>query len=137
MPVAPCECLFVCGYVDAVFHDRQGKQLSLRTAVIALWVFSLLCLVALIVIFYLSDRYKAQKYRNDLFDLTNRMMAENYQHLYDKQRAYAKETHDFHHHLWYCGSWRTKGMMQVPNSISIPCWKRFRWRGPPAKAAAM
>ena len=96
LPVSACLYAVTSTLFSMIARE---SNFSLRTAVIALWVFSLLCLVALIVIFYLSDRYKAQKYRNDLFDLTNRMMAENYQHLYDKQRAYAKETHDFHHHL--------------------------------------
>lgn len=92
---------FLLYVVTSTLFSMIAKEsvFSLRTAVIALWIFSLLCLVGMIVIFCLSDRYRKQKYNNELFDLTNRMMAENYRHLYEKQQAFAKETHDFHHHL--------------------------------------
>ena len=73
--------------------------MTMQVAVILLWVFMLICIVMVIIILTVSSGYQAEKEENQLLELTNSLMTENYQKLREIQNESAKTRHDFNHHL--------------------------------------
>lgn len=72
---------------------------AMQTAIMLSWIFSSLCVFSVIALFLLTANYQAEKQTNELLHLADKLMTENYQHLYANQQALARQIHDFNHHV--------------------------------------
>ena len=71
----------------------------LQISVILSWMFIMLGLAAVLCALAMHTRYQEQKRESDVMNTANKLMAQNYQHLYDVQIKIAQQVHDFSNHL--------------------------------------
>ena len=72
---------------------------ALQMALICSWLIALVCVGTALCFSVLTSKYQDEKSRNDLLNICNSMMEENYQRLYSNQQATARLVHDFNHHM--------------------------------------
>lgn len=78
----------------------MGRSLfAMQTAIMLSWIFSSLCVFSVVAIFLLTTNYQAEKQTNEFLHITDKLMTENYQHLYANQQALARQIYDFNHHV--------------------------------------
>lgn len=68
------------------------------TAIIS-WIFIVLCLALVFSVLIIVSSYQQERSRHEILQVANIMMADNYQQLHQEQSTYAKQIHDFKHHL--------------------------------------
>lgn len=73
--------------------------IALQMAIICSWLVILVCVCIALCFSILTSKYQDEKVRNDLLDICNSMMEENYRRLYSSQQATARLVHDINHHM--------------------------------------
>lgn len=96
-------CLFG-GTIYAVMTLVLSMMLSnspatLRTAVSLTWVLLVACVGMAITIFWVQASYQTERETNQLLNMSNSMLEENYENLRRLQDESAKQRHDFNNHI--------------------------------------
>ena len=96
--------LFICllsyitvQYMFSVFID-DSIELIYTTYLIS-WLYILCFFTAVMALFALLTRAEQEKQTHTLLEATNQMLMTNYQQLHTYQQNYAKQSHDFKHHI--------------------------------------
>ncbi len=77
----------------------DNSLMAMQLAVIAAWIFMILCVFMTTGILLISSNYRKEKEAYHLLQLTNSMMEQNYRALHSFQNESAKRNHDVNHHL--------------------------------------
>lgn len=87
-------------YMQFLFSSVLSPlQSVVQTTVIFSWVFILLFILAMLGFFVALTRIEKEEQIKGLLSSENAMMLENYSMLNKQQQTYAKQLHDFKHHL--------------------------------------
>ena len=63
------------------------------------WILILLCMLLILLVIVAISNYQKERQNYDLLQTANQLMTQNYQQLHLDKQAYAKQLHDFKHHL--------------------------------------
>jgi len=81
------------------------------------WLYILCFLTVVVALFALLTRAEQEKAIQKRLEATNQMLAENYQKIHAYQQSYAKQWHDFKHHLA-----ALKGLVSMEKYSKIPSY---------------
>jgi len=96
--------LFICmisyGFMQLLVYSILSSNVAtIQSTVIISWFFILCFLGAVLALFISMVRSENHRWTQEMLKTENKMMEENYKHLNKLQTEYAKELHDFKHHL--------------------------------------
>lgn len=63
------------------------------------WLLILLCMILIFCVIVTVSNYQTERQNSALLQTANQLMTQNYQQLHLDKQAYAKQLHDFQHHL--------------------------------------
>lgn len=70
-----------------------------QTGLVFSWLFMALCVIVLLIFFFILGQYRTEQEKNLMLETSNTLMEENYDRLHQQQKAYSKLNHDFVHHI--------------------------------------
>lgn len=92
--------VIIYAFTQYLFSIVMSSEIAtLQSAIIFSWFFSLCFIFALISLFISLSKTQYDRQLQKHLQTENALMSENYRRLHETQTAYAKNLHDFKHHL--------------------------------------
>lgn len=94
-----CTALYIAIYAPSSALLQVAFTPAIQTAIAICLLCVIFCALLVVGILILVSHFQEKKKENRLLEATNRLMTDNYRKMHTNQQAFAKQVHDFNHHL--------------------------------------